>query len=133
MDLMNLQPTTDTVTILLKHPVTDEILKKDDGTEMSITMYATHSKEYKAAMHEQTNKRLLKSQKAKKNVIFTAEDIDSSTIEVLAKSTKEWDLQFNKKPLKFTIDEAINLYQKFPWIKEQVSEAQEDFTSFLKA
>jgi len=131
-DLSQLVPTSDIITVLLKHPVTDEILKKDDGTEMSITVYATHTKEYKAVIHEQTNKRIQKAQKNKK-IVFSAEDIEIASVEVLAKTTKEWDLQFNKKPIKFSVVEAIDLYQKFPWIKDQVTEAQEDYTSFLKA
>ena len=131
-DLSQLVPTSDIITVLLKHPVTDEILKKDDGTEMSITVYATHTKEYKAVIHEQTNKRIQKAQKNKK-IVFSAEDIEIASVEVLAKTTKEWDLQFNKKPIKFSVAEAIDLYQKFPWIKDQVTEAQEDYTSFLKA
>jgi hypothetical protein len=132
MDLSTLVPTSDIITVLLKHPVTDEILKKDDGTEMSITVYAIHAKEYKAVIHEMTNKRMQKIQRNKK-VVFSAEEIEMAEIEVLAKTTKEWDLQFNKKPIKFSVAEAIDLYQKFPWIKKQASEAQEDYTSFLKA
>ena len=131
-DLSNFIPTSDTITVLLKNPTTDEYIKKDDGTEMSITVYATHSKEYKAAMHEQTNKRIAKAQKLKKNMTFSAEDIETATIEILAKTTKDWDVQFNKKSLKFSVAEAISLYEKLPFVREQVAEAQEDYTSFLK-
>jgi len=131
MDLSSLIPTTDTITVLLKHPVTEDALTKDDGTEMSITVYAPHSKEYKAALHDQTNKRIQKAQKTKK-VTFTAEEIDLASVELIAKTTKEWDLIFNKKPLKFSVAEATDLYQKLPWLKDQIVEAQEDYTSFLK-
>lgn len=131
MDLSNLMPTSDTITVILKHPVTDDVLMKDDGTEMSVTVYAPHSKEYKAAIHEQTNKRIQKAQKSKK-ITFTAEEIDLASVELIAKTTKDWDLIFNKKQLKFSVAEASDLYQKLPWLKEQVIEAQEDYTSFLK-
>jgi hypothetical protein len=30
MDLSNLLPTSDTITVILKHPVTDDVLMKDD-------------------------------------------------------------------------------------------------------
>lgn len=131
MDLSNLLPTSDTITVILKHPVTDDVLMKDDGVEMSVTVYAPHSKEYKAALYEQTNKRIQKAQKSKK-ITFTAEEIDLTTVELVAKTTKDWDLIFNKKPLKFSVAEATDLYQKLPWLKDQVLEAQEDYTSFLK-
>lgn len=132
-DLANLVPTSDTITVQLKHPVTDEVLKKDDGSAMTIEVFATHSKEYKTAIHEQTNKRIQRVQKNKRNLSFSAEEIENAAVEVLAKTTKGWDLQFNKKALKFSVTEAMDLYQKFPWIKDQVTEAQEDFTSFLKS
>lgn len=131
MDLAKLIPTDDTIVVSLKHPITDEILTKDDGKEMTITVYAPHSAQYKAAVHEQTNKRIQKAAKGKK-VTFTAEDIESATLELLAKTTKEWSIQLNGKSPKFSIDEAADLYAKLPWLKQQVIEAQEDYSAFLK-
>ena len=131
MDLAKLIPTDDTITVSLKHPITDEPLTKDDGKEMTITVYAPHSAQYKAAVHEQTNKRIQKAAKGKK-VTFTAEDIENATLELLAKTTKEWSIQLNGKSPKFSIDEAADLYAKLPWLKNQVVEAQEDYSAFLK-
>lgn len=131
MDLSNLIPTDDTIVVTLKHPVTDEPLTKDDGKEMTITVYAPHSAQYKAVVHEQTNKRIQKAAKGKK-ITFTAEDIESATLELMAKTTKEWAIQLNGKSPKFSLDEAVVLYSKLPWLKAQVLEAQEDYNSFLK-
>jgi len=131
MDLSKLIPTDDTIVVSLKHPITDEPLTKDDGKEMTITVYAPHSAQYKAAVHEQTNKRIQKAAKGKK-VTFTAEDIENATLELLAKTTKEWSIQLNGKSPKFSIDEAADLYAKLPWLKNQVVEAQEDYSAFLK-
>jgi len=131
MDLFNLIPTDDTIVVTLKHPITDEPLKKDDGKEMTITVYAPHSAQYKAVVHEQTNKRIQKAAKGKK-ITFTAEDIESATLELMAKTTKEWAIQLNGKSPKFSLDEAVDLYNKLPWLKAQVLEAQEDYNSFLK-
>ena len=131
MDLQSLIPTTDTITVILKHPVTDDVLMKDDGTEMSVTVYAPHSKEYREVAHQLANKRIQKVQKSKKNS-FTSEEVESSVLDLIAGTTKDWDLIFNKKALKFSVAEAFDLYQKLPWLKSQVVEAQEDYTSFLK-
>ncbi len=79
MDLMNLKPTSDTVEVKLVHPNTGDQLKNDDKTDMTITVYASHSKEYKSAMHEQTNKRL-KAMQSGKNKDFTL-------------SQKKWKMQ----------------------------------------
>lgn len=130
-DLFNMIPTDDTIVVTLKHPVTEEVLLKDDGKEMTITVYAPHSSVYKAVIHEQTNKRLQKMSKGKK-VNFTAEDMEASTLELLVKTTKEWNIQFNGKSPKFTAAEASDLYAKVTWLRSQLLEAQEDFSSFLK-
>lgn len=131
MDLSNLIPTDDTIVVTLKHPITDEPLKKDDGKEMTITVYAPHSAQYKAVVHEQTNKRIQKAAKGKK-ITFTAEDIESATLEMLAKTTKDWSIQLNGKSPKYSYGEAVELYSKLFWVKQQVLDAQEDYNSFLK-
>lgn len=130
-DLFNMIPTDDTIVVELKHPVTEEILTKDDGKPMTITVYAPHSSVYKSQMHEQTNKRIQKAAKGKK-VTFTAEELENTTLELLAKTTKDWSIQLNGKSPKYSVGEAIELYAKLPWLKQQVLEAQEDYTAFLK-
>ena len=130
MDLSTLVPTDDTIVVTIKHPVTDEPLTKDDGKEMTVTVYAAHSAQYKAVMHEQTNKRIQKAAKGKK-LSLTAEDIENATLELLSKTTKDWNIQLNGKSPKFSVGEAIDLYSKLPWLRQQVLDAQEDFASFL--
>ena len=89
MDLLKLVPTTDTIDVVLMHPATFEPLLNEDGTEMTITVYAPHSKEYKAAVHEQTNLRLKQMQKGgrKGNSSITAEELETASIKMLAKTT----------------------------------------------
>lgn len=130
-DLLSLIPTDDTIVVTIKHPITDEPLTKDDGKEMTITVYAPHSSQYKSAVHEQTNKRIQKASKGKK-ISFTAEEIENATLELLAKTTKDWNIQLNGKSPKFSVTEAMDLYGKLPWLKSQVLEAQEDYSAFLK-
>jgi len=69
----------------------------------------------------------------KKAVNFTAEEIDSASIEVLAKTTKGWDLQMGGQEPKFSVAEATKLYETFAFIRDQVAEEQEAYTGFLKA
>ena len=77
MDLKDLTPKSDTFEVKLVHPNTGDALKNDDKTDMTITVHASHSKEYKAAMHEQTNKRLKAMQSGKKQEI-TAQDMEEA-------------------------------------------------------
>jgi hypothetical protein len=131
MDLQSLIPTDDTIVVELKHPVTEDLLLKDDGKAMTITVYAPHSSTYKAAIHEQTNKRIQKASKGKK-ITFTAEELENTSLELLAKTTKDWSIQLNGKSPKYSVGEAMDLYAKLPWIKQQVMDAQEDYSAFLK-
>ena len=131
MDLLSLIPTDDTIVVELKHPVTEDLLLKDDGKAMTITVYAPHSSTYKAAIHEQTNKRIQKASKGKK-ISFTAEELENTSLELLAKTTKDWSIQLNGKSPKYSVGEAMDLYTKLPWLKQQVMDAQEDFSAFLK-
>ena len=124
MDLMNLIPTTDTIDVVVKHPSTYEPLLNDDGSEMTITVYAPHSKEYKAAVHEQTNIRLKQMQaKGNKANAITAEELEVATIKMLAKTTKDWNITFGGEQPKFTVEAAKKLYEDVFWIKDQIEEA----------
>ena len=130
-DLFALIPVDDTISVVIKHPSTDEPLVKDDGKEMTVTVYAPHSAQYKSAIHEQTNRRIQKASKSKK-VTFTAEELENATLELLAKTTKDWNIQLNGKSPKFSVAEAVDLYSKLPWLRQQVMDAQEDYSTFLK-
>lgn len=124
MDLMNLIPTTDTVDVVVKHPSTYDTLLNDDGSEMTITMYAPHSKEYKAAVHEQTNIRLKQMQaKGNRNSnVITAEELESASIKMLAKTTKAWNITFGGKQPDLDVETAKKLYSEVFWVKDQVEE-----------
>ena len=132
MDLMNLIPTTDTVDVVVKHPSTYEPLTNDDGSEMTITVYAPHSKEYKKVLHEQTNKRLKKMQ-SKGDKDITAEEIEEATLEALAKTTKEWNITYGGEMPKLTVAKAREVYETVFWIRSQIEGAIEDSLDFMKA
>jgi len=123
MDLMNFIPTIDTIDVVVKNPNTLEPLTNEDGSEMTITVYAPHTKEYKAAVHEQTNMRLKQMQtKGNKNTAITAEELEVASIKMLAKTTKDWNITFGGEQPKFTADAAKKLYQEVFWIKDQIED-----------
>jgi hypothetical protein len=102
MDLMDLKPTSNTVEVNLKHPNTGVVLKNEDKTDMTIVVYATHSKEYKELMHEQTNKRL-KAMQSNKKTDITAQDMEKATLDMLSKITSEWNITYNKEQPKLSL------------------------------
>lgn len=132
MDLMNLKPTSDTVEVKLVHPNTGDALKNDDKTDMTITVHASHSKEYKTALHEQTNKRLKAMQSGKKQEI-TAQDMEEATLTLLSKVTADWNITYGGEKPKLTIAKAKDLYDEVFWIKDQIEEAVADSLDFTKA
>ena len=132
MDLMNLKPTSDTVEVTLTHPNTGATLKNDDKTPMTITVYASHSKEHKEVLHEQTNKRL-KAMQGNKNTEITAQDMEEATLNMLSKITCEWNITYNKEQPKLSIAKAKQIYDEVFWIKDQIEEALADSLDFTKA
>jgi len=132
MDLMNLKPTSDTVEVKLVHPNTGDQLKNDDKTDMTITVYASHSKEYKSAMHEQTNKRL-KAMQGNKRLDFKSEEIEDATLTLLSRVTASWDITYGGEKPKLTVARARELYDQVFWIKDQIEGALADSLDFTKA
>jgi len=132
MDLKNLTPTSDTVDVTIVHPTSFDVLNNDDDTPMVITVYAPHSKEYKAAVHEQTNKRLKQAQN-KKKVEITAEDLEDATLDLLAKTTKGWKITYGGSKPKFSIAKAKEIYAEVFWIRDQIEEAVANSLDFTKA
>lgn len=131
MDLKDLKPSSDTVEVTIVHPTSYEPLTNEDGSPMVITMYAPHSKEYKAAMHEQTNRRLKQAQ-SKKKMEITAEDLEAATIELLAKTTKDWKITFGGVKPKFNVDKAKEIYTEVFWLRDQLDEAIGNSLDFTK-
>ena len=132
MDLMDLKPTSNTVEVKLKHPNTGVVLKNEDKTDMTIVVFAIHSKEYKELMHEQTNKRL-KAMQSNKKTDITAQDMEKATLDMLSKITSEWNITYNKEQPKLSIAKAKDLYDEVFWIKDQIEEALADSLDFTKA
>jgi hypothetical protein len=132
MDLKDLTPTSDTVDVNIVHPTTLEPLLNDNSDPMVITMYAPHSKEYKAAVHEQTNKRLKQAQ-SKKKVDLTAEDIEEATLDLFAKTTKSWNITYDGEEPNFSVSKAKEIYSEVFWIRDQIDEAVSNSLNFKKA
>jgi len=131
-DLIDLTPKSEELVVALKHPATGEVLKNEDGSDMTITVFAPYSKEYKKVLHEMTNKRLKKLQgKGAKEI--TAEELDEISLDSLAKTTKEWNITFSGEKPKLSLAKAREIYERVFWIKAQIEEASEEALGFMKA
>ena len=132
MDLKDLTPKSDTYEVSLKHPTSGQQLVNPDGTPMTITLYAPHTKQYKAVIHEQTNERL-KSASDFGEMQLRSEDIEEAAIRTMVKTTKEWNLTFNGEVPKCNDKNKLKIYTEVFWIKEQVDAAVAKSLDFLTA
>ena len=129
MDLKELTPKSDEVEVIVKHPVNGEPLTNKDGSNMTIVLYAPHAKVYKEAMYDQTDKRL-KSAQGTGDMSIKAKDLEEASLELLAKSTKSWNITYDDEQPKLTESKAKELYTELFWLKPQLEEAIDSFEAF---
>ena len=132
-DLNDLVPTSDTIDVVLKHPVSGEILTNDDdNSEMTITVYAPHTKQYKSAIYKQANSRIKKAGGKIEDVEFNVEELEEASIELFSNVTKNWNITFGGDKPKLTATKAKEIYEKVFWIRPQIEEAIASYTAFTK-
>jgi hypothetical protein len=132
MDLMDLKPKSDTIEVILRHPNTLEPLTNDDGSEMTVTVHAQHSKEYRGAVHDQQDRRIAKLQKTSNNK-YTSAELETDTIDLLGKVTKGWDITYGGDKPKLTAAKAKEVYSEVFWLRSQIEEALSESLDFTGA
>ncbi len=113
--------------VKLTEPDTGVYITTDEGEFVSITIYGTASKQYRAAT---AALKLKNSRKAK----LTPDDERKATIEMLASLSKSSkNLVVDGAEIK-TEEDFAKLYgdDRFAWVVTQVTEALTDQTNFLK-
>jgi hypothetical protein len=132
MDLMDLKPKSEVVEVMLLHPNTEEPLTNDDGSEMCVCVYAQHSKEYRAAIHDQQDRRIKAMAKKGNTTAYSAADLERDALELLAKVTKEWDITYGGEKPKLTVGKAKEVYSDVFWLRNQIEEALAASMDFTK-
>ena len=132
MDLKDFAPKSDEIVVDIKHPINKEPLMNDDGTPMTIVIYAQHSKEYKKVQRELINKRLKAAQDSGSKEI-DYEQLEEAALELMVKTTKSWDITYEGKKPKLTEAKARQIYDEVFWIKAQIEEAAATSLDFMKA
>jgi len=131
MDLKDLTPKSDVVVVELKHPATFEPLLNEDDSPMTVTLYAPHTREHKTVLWAVTDVRLKEAAKTGQ-IEVKAEDLETQSIESLAKTTKEWSITFDGEQPAFSYDKAKDIYTEVFWIKDQLDAALTSYMDFLK-
>jgi lysozyme family protein len=130
MDLKNFAPKSDEVEVVVLHPGNGEPLINKDGSQMTITLAATHSKEYKVVLHEQTDKRI-KASKGSGQLEFKSKEMEEASLEILAKATKSWNITYDGAKPKLTVAKAKAIYEELFWLKPQLEEAVTTTADFM--
>lgn len=117
--------------LTLLDPRTGEDILSKDGTPVTITILGRDStiakKEGKRRSQEMINKSLRSSGKK-----LSVDEAQEGAISLLAKLTIGWEgLTDNGVSYDFSYDNAVALYSKFVWIREQVDEFITDRQNFM--
>jgi hypothetical protein len=102
--------------------------------DVTITVLGTDSAKYQELQTEQNRRRTEKiANKGRQDGTITMDEFRADGIELLAVCTTGWEnMVFNGEPVEFSVDAAIELYTRFPWLAEQVDAAVSERANFMK-
>lgn len=120
MDLLQLLP-VDCVDVKLKHPVSG------DELDAKIKVYGKDSSVFQNAIKQRA-----KAQITRKSKDIDLESNEKDSIELLADCTKDWQgISEGGKQIECTRQNAIDIYTKYKWIREQIDIAIGDRANFF--
>ena len=102
-----------------------------------INVLGKDSDEFQKISRAQSKKRMAKMTKGGfrvQNMTPPPEEIEADGLELLAKCTKHWSgVVIDSKEIEFSYDNVLMIYERFPWIKEQIDTAIGDRANFIKS
>ena len=130
MDLKNLSYSKNSQPCYLKHPVTGDVLKNDDGKPFTLFLLGTESQPYKLAARELLNKSMeAQGLKQKSKTDF---DIEAFAMNKLTSCTEGWEnIVFDGQDYPFTPSNCQRLYNDFSWIQSQALAFIENSENFF--
>lgn len=132
MDLKDLKPKNDIVTVNLVHPQTGEPLKHDDGKQFYVNVYAQHTRTFKESQQETIALFQKVAKERGKDATPTLLEVEDAVNAHLARITVEWDFLYDGEKPKLSVKRATELYGEIFWIKDQIQEALEKTADFTK-
>jgi len=130
-DLSAIVPEKDTIEVILKHPATGETLTNDDGSEMTVTVYAPHTKAYRKANYDRANN-FIKQRGKGDQIDMTFEDMEEISVSLLVDIVADWDITYDGKKPKFTKAKGKEVFNHIYWIKDQIDQAIGEAQVFTK-
>jgi hypothetical protein len=103
---------------------------------ITINVLGKDSDEFQKVSRAQNKKRMAKMTKGgfrAQNLTPAPEEVERDGLELLAKCTRSWSgVVIDGKDVEFNSANVIMVYERFPWIKEQVDTAIGDRANFIK-
>lgn len=113
------------------HPVTQEPLKQDDGSLVTITLAGIDSDIYRRAVYASGDRVMKVVRAGQEN---RAADLDNDKLSTLAVCTLAWSgIELDGQKLDCTRENARKLYMRVPWLREQADTFIANRANFLKA
>lgn len=131
LDLSN--KSSQSATLQLEHPVTGEELTivsptTGEETPVTITLVGMDSETYRHAQNAVANRRINGRRKK-----ISVEELNRESIEILARCTLGWQgIVVDGQELAPDVENAVKLYTRFPWIKEQADAFASDRANYLQ-
>jgi len=119
----------DGANVELVHPVSGE------GLGIRVRVIGKDSDEFRRLIAAQSRRRVQRMAKQGRGVKAPdQEEIEHENVDLLAASTLGWEgMVYEGKELPFTRENAVMVYSKYPWVREQVDVAIGDRSLFIKA
>ena len=133
MDLsqLSVDPNNQTAELEVLHPISNAPITDEEGKKVIIILHGPDSKAQKDIIRKNKNEALSKAYK-KKKMNMTAEQIESRGLELTIAATADWKhLAFEGEEPKCNPKNAREIYNKLPWLREQVEEFIRDRSNFL--
>lgn len=125
MDIFDYVPKDDYLTVKVERD--GKVLTNEDGSEMYIEVWLPHSKEFKKVRHEQSDE-LMEKQKTK----LKSAELEELGLELLAKTTKGWNITAGEEAPKFSVKKAKEIYAKAEWIVDLIEEKKAEHIAFTQ-
>lgn len=131
-DIFDFAIKSDTEKTILKNPNTQEPLLHEE-TEMFIERYLPHTAEYKRSQYSHMQKYVKDGGVEFDPKTADLYEMEKDRIEVLAETVSSWAVFYNGEWLPYTKESAVELFNKAPWIVDQLNKAEESIVGFTKA
>lgn len=133
IDLANLDTTTASETgavMEVRHPVTGEVLRHDDGSAQTITLIGKDSDRFLKLARIQSDKRIQATVRSRQPALTAS--VEKDDIELLVNATLDWNIVMGGQKPKAEAKNYREAYSKFRWLREQVDEFVGNRSNFLK-